>query len=151
MARLREEEMSVPAEKTGAGDRRETLRGIELRTAAAEIELSFRPRPIHSTISDGVQDIMRVVIDSTRNGNELQIGDRTASFAFTHDATHRLRIFLDGSVAECLLDDQAALTARTYHAPKANLRFQIPPADLPAVESLRVWPLRPISADRLTI
>jgi glycosyl hydrolase family 32 len=121
-----------------------------LKAAAAEIELRFRPGPMHLAISDGVQDIVRVVIDPTQNGKELQIEDRAVSFAFTHDAAYRLHIFLDGSVVECFLNGRLVLTVRTYRAPKASLHFQIPPEELPALESLRVWSLRPISADRLT-
>jgi beta-fructofuranosidase len=92
MAKLREKEMSV-LPKTGGKDRLETLRGLELKAAAAEIELRFRPGLMHLAISDGVQDIVRVVIDPTQNSKELQIEDHAASFAFTHDAAYRLHIF----------------------------------------------------------
>jgi hypothetical protein len=45
---------------------------------------------------------------------------------------------------------RVAVTARVYQAPKGKLRPVVPAAKLEALNSLIIWPLRAISADRLT-
>lgn len=150
IAQLRGTEMSLPAQSLSEKARLDALSTLELRSATAEIELLFQPKPVSLEISDGTQEILAVAFDPTRSGRELAIGSMDVSFPLAGATPHRLHVFLDGSVVECFLDGQLGWTSRTYHAAKANLHIQIPPADLSAVESLHVWPLRPISPDRLT-
>jgi beta-fructofuranosidase len=62
-----------------------------------------------------------------------------------------VHIFIDGSVAEVVLDESEAYTKRFYYpgtvAPRVGLRF----AGVPQViESLSMWQIEPISPDRLT-
>jgi beta-fructofuranosidase len=150
IADLRETEMALPAQGAGEEARAEALQRIALKSATAEIEMEFQPKPLRLKISDGAQEVLAVAYDPARHGQESRLGDRGVSFPSGGPGQHRLRIFLDGSVAECFLDEQLAWTWRTYRAPKAALHFEIPEAQLGAVDSLRVWPLRPISPDRLT-
>ena len=150
IAQLREREVSLPQKNPGGTAEVDALSRIGLKSAAAEIELLFRPKPFHLRISDSTQEIFGVTFDPSRSGKELQIGDIALNCPVTGTAPHRMRVFLDGSVVECFLDEVFAWTSRTYRAPKANLHIQLPAVDLAAVESLRVWPLRPISPDRLT-
>jgi sucrose-6-phosphate hydrolase SacC (GH32 family) len=142
--------MFLPVPSAGEEARLAALSAMELKSATAEIEVRFRAKLVHLAISDGTEEILAVAFDPNRSGQELQIGDIAIHVTESGLARHHLRIFLDGSVAECFLDDQSACTYRTYRAPKAKLRIQIPQAELGAVESLQVWPLRPISPDRLT-
>jgi beta-fructofuranosidase len=150
LTQLRETEMYLPVPSAGDQARLAALSGMELKSATAEIELALQTKPVHLTISDGAQDILAIAFDPGHTGKELQVGDITIDCASVSATTHRLRVFLDGSVAECFLDDRLACTYRAYRAPKAKLHIQIPQNELASVESLKVWPLRPISSDRLT-
>lgn len=150
IAQLRGTEMSLPVRSVREGARLHALSTFELRGATAEIELIFQPKLVHLKISDGTQEILAIAFDPTRSRKELRIGEITVDCSLAGATPHQLRIFLDGSVVECFLDGQLACTARTYRAPNANLHIQIPRVDIASVESLRVWPLRPISPDRLT-
>jgi len=150
IARLRETEMSLPSQSAGETARLEALKKIEFKGATAEIELLIRDRAVRLSISDGAQEIFGVALDPGCSRGTLHIGPAIVKCSSTVATTHRLGLLLDGSVVECFLDDQVAWTSRTYRAPKSNLRIQIPQEDLGAVQALRIWPLRPISPDRLT-
>ena len=150
MAGLRGTEMALPGREAGDKARTESLRKMEWKNAAAEIEMEFQAKPVRLSISDGAQEILIMTFDTARRDKEFSVGDYAASFPAANAGRHRLRIFLDGSAAECFLDEQLALTSRVYRAPTGNLHIEIPQAELSGVESLRVWPLRPISPDRLT-
>lgn len=150
LEQLRDSEMYLPLPAAGDEARLAALSGMELKNATAEFELTIQSKPVHLTISDGSQDILAVGFDPNHTGQEWQIGDIAIASPSAQAPSHRLRIFLDASVAECFVDDQLACTYRTYRAPKAKVHIQIPKAELTSVNSLQVWPLRPISPDRLT-
>jgi beta-fructofuranosidase len=60
------------------------------------------------------------------------------------------RFHVDGSVIESLVNRQVAWTKRFYYAgPAQTLRIQWK-GKISPVSSLSVWPLSPISDDRLT-
>jgi hypothetical protein len=63
---------------------------------------------------------------------------------------HRIHLYVDASVVECIANDLVAVTARVYQAPKGKLRPVVAAGKLEGVNSLVIWPLRGISADRLT-
>lgn len=147
---LRKAEMPFPASSAGDVARLAALKKIELNGAAAEIELGFQRKPLRLKISDGPQEIFGVTFDPGLTGQELQIGDNFIGIPATAGPQHRLRVFLDASVVECFVDGHAAWTTRSYRVPKSKLRLEIPEAELSAVNSLKVWPLLPISPDRLT-
>jgi beta-fructofuranosidase len=150
ISQLQERRMSLPAGPGRKEARFDGLRKIQLKSAAAEIDMRFRSKPIHLSITDGEQEIFSVAFDPKQAGRELQIGNSAASVPAAGEAVHQLSIFLDGSVVECFLDEHLAWTTRGYRAPKANLRVEIPEPELPALESLDAWPMWPISPDRLT-
>jgi len=150
IGQLRETEMSLPSQSAGETARLDALKKIEFKSATAEIELLIRNQAVHLSISDDTQEIFGTAFDPNCDGGTLHIGPAIVKCSPSAATTHRLRLFLDGSVVECFLDDQVAWTSRTYRAAKSNLRIQIPREDLGAVQSLRIWPLRPISRDRLT-
>lgn len=60
-------------------------------------------------------------------------------------------LYIDGSVVELIVNRSAAYTKRFYYAgneaPAVRLRVKAPAGTL---RDLRVWPVKPISADRLT-
>ena len=78
------------------------------------------------------------------------MGTQFASLPTTDVREHEIHVHLDASVVECIANDLVAVTARVYQAPKGKLRPVVPAANLGALNSLIIWPLRAISADRLT-
>jgi beta-fructofuranosidase len=128
VAQLRETQVSLSAQAAEPKTKQKVPGRIELRAATAEIELLFRPKPLHLTIADGAREIFALSFDAKRSGKELQIGDFAINSPVSHNQPHRLHIFLDASVVECFLDDRLACTARSYLTAKANLQLQIPEA-----------------------
>jgi hypothetical protein len=58
---------------------------------------------------------------------------------------HEFHVFIDGSLAELICDNQHAITTRIYRKPDGPLGVS---ANYHAVKKL--WDVRPISHDRLT-
>lgn len=150
IAELRKSGMSLSGRETGEAVRWDGLRKMELAEASAELELQFQAKTFHLKLTDGAQDVFSLGFDVRQSGHELQIGEASVNLPSQAPEPHQVRVFLDASVVECFVDEQLAWTTRTYRAPRGKLHVEIPAAELDAVESLRVWPLRPISPDRLT-
>lgn len=102
------------------------------------------------TLRNAASPILSLAFDPGRSGAELRVGAKSAAVAATSGGEHKLRIFLDASVAECIVDDRRALTERCYAVPKGPLRLNILAQGLDAITSSRVWESKPISKDRLT-
>jgi hypothetical protein len=78
------------------------------------------------------------------------VGTQFASLPAGDVTEHKIHLYLDASVVECIANDLVAVTARVYKAPEGKLRPAVPAAKLEALNSLIIRPLRAISADRLT-
>jgi hypothetical protein len=102
------------------------------------------------TLRNAASPILSLAFDPGRSGAGLRVGAKSAAVAATSGGEHKLRIFLDASVAECIVDDCRALTERCYAVSNGPLRLNILEQGLDAITSLRVWELKPISKDRLT-
>jgi len=70
------------------------------------------------------------------------------SGALRTQALVSLRVFLDGSALEVFANQRAVITARIYTIPKGPLRVEV--SDPAVLRSLDLWPMKPISEDRLT-
>lgn len=149
---LRDGEMSVPGAEAGGADKQEALEKMRLQNVSLEIELRWKTNPVHLKLTDGTQEIFAFGFDSGESQGELQIdgGSNRVGVEHSGDGRHAARIFLDGSVAECFVDGAVAWTTRMYKVPRGKLRMEIPNEVLGSVETVKVWPLRRISADRLT-
>jgi len=101
-------------------------------------------------LSDGHKTVVSLTYDPTKGGQELQVGTQFARLPATDVTELEIHLYLDASVVECIVNDLVAVTARVYQAPKGKLRPVVPAANLEALNSLIIWPLRAISADRLT-
>jgi beta-fructofuranosidase len=150
LAELRSKEFALPGRPQGDEARRNAFGKLELRETACEIELHIHREKLDLTLRDGANPILSLAFDPGRSGAELRVGAKSAAVAATSGGEHQLRIFLDASVAECVVDDSRALTERCYAVPKGPLRLNIGEQGLDAITSLRVWELKPISKDRLT-
>ncbi len=149
-AELRGKLLSLTTGNSSSDELEKALARMELSSATAELELHAKTKPFQLNLTDGTNDIVRISYDPTRTGRELQMGKEFASLPPTNGSDLRLHLFLDGSVVECMIDDRAAWTTRTYQVPVGPLHFKSPEARGDSITSLNVWPIRPISADRLT-
>jgi len=150
ISQLRGEKFALPGPETSAFVRREALHKIELKNASAEFQLRFSSKSFHLDLTDGKAPLLSLSYDPARTGQELQVGAHSAKLPHSTSGEHEIRLFLDASVIECFADDRAAVTTRIYSANNGNIRLSVPDSDLDAIISLSVWPMRPISPDRLT-
>jgi len=150
LAKLRSKEFALPGRPQGDEARRNAFGKLELRETACEIELQIHREKLDLRLSDGASAILSLAFDPGRPGAELRVGEKSAGVAVASGGEHKLRIFLDASVVECIVDGSRALTERCYAVPKGTLRLNILEQGLDAITTLRVWELNPISKDRLT-
>jgi beta-fructofuranosidase len=150
IAQLRGEKFSLPGPETSARIRREALSKIELKSASAEFYLRFKSKSFHLDLADGKAPLLSISFDPARAGQELQMSGHFLNLPHRASAEHGIRLFLDGSVIECIADNRVALTTRLYSTNKGSLHLAVPDSELDAINSLFVWPIRAISPDRLT-
>jgi beta-fructofuranosidase len=147
---LRAEKLTLPGPETSAPPHREALRKITLKNASSEFLFRFRSKLFHLDLTDGKASLLAVSYDPARTGQELQMGTHSANLPRAASGEHEIHLFLDGSVVECIADNRAALTTRIYTTNQGSLHLAISDSELDAISSLSVWPIRPISPDRLT-
>ena len=147
---LHGKEFVLPDRNEEKEARRVALRTFELREAACDMALQIRREKLDLIFSDGTNPILRLSFDPRRSGAELALGSKSAAVAALSGEEHRLRILLDASLAECVVDDRAAVTERCYTVPRAPLRLVLREGDLDVITALHVWEMKPISKDRLT-
>lgn len=150
LSALRSQEFTLPGRGQGNEARRNAVQRFALRELACEIELKIRREKLDLRLSDGEKPIVSLSFDPGRTGAELQLGVKSVTVQAIKSSEHEIRMFLDASVAECIVDDSAALTERFYALPKGPLRLGIAEQGLAAITTLRIWGLKPISKDRLT-
>ncbi len=142
--------MSLIGSNSGSDEKHAALVRVELSNASAEIELRAKSKPFELKLTDGRTEIVRISYDPVRIARELQLGKDFASLPPTNGTDLKLDLFVDGSVVECLINGRAAWTTRSYQLPSGPLHFEASQAGIDSITSLNVWPIRPISADRLT-
>jgi beta-fructofuranosidase len=90
-----------------------------------------------------------VSMDVEGKAAKLTLNDTTIELPPTQNPDHKLRLFLDGSVAELIYNNQHVITSRIYRKPDGPLRIS-PESSFPQIYELDMWQLRAISSDRLT-
>jgi hypothetical protein len=150
LAVLRSKEFVLPGPDQEKEARRGALRKFTLSQASCEIALQIRREKLDLVLSDGTNPILPVSFDPGRAGGELRLGTKSAGVTEGSGDEHELRILLDASLAECIVDDHVAVTERRYTRPEAPLRLIVREEDLDAITALHVWEMKPISNDRLT-
>ena len=132
------------------GERRGSLPSVTLENVRAELTwkdsapaLAFLQEDIGSpqwSATLGLLDSGTAILNV--NGFRIEIPS-TANYL------HDFHLFLDASVAELIVDRRHAITTRIYRKPYGPLHLKLGDRRI-ALTSLNVWPLQPISSDRLT-
>ncbi len=152
LSKLRESEDSfgpftAPSDR---GAEIEKFSRFHLAGACAEFEINILRRRLEFSFVSGDRRWLDVSFDPGKPGGEFSIGGKTVSVPATTENSHRIRLFLDASVVECIVDDTIAVTTRNYSLPNSNLRIVIDKASSGNLSSVKIWKLKPISSDRLT-
>jgi beta-fructofuranosidase len=135
-----------------AAVRSKALDGMRFRNLAAEIRVELEPgttrRFNFQLRTERGEVFAQVWYQPGETEQQLKINDTFASFIAPPELAVRLRLLVDGSVLELFGNDSAAITERVYKVPNGPLR--IVPSDFTDLRSLDLWPINPISKDRLT-
>lgn len=150
LSELRAEEISFTQNTQTVAQLGDALQKFTLLGASVECEIEFHAEKFEASFVAGNDPWLTVSFDPSRIGQELRIGSQTVSVPAAGNANHRIHLYLDASVTECIVDETIALTTRIYTAPKGILRVVVLEPDLHALSSLRIWRVKPISKDRLT-
>jgi beta-fructofuranosidase len=133
------------------GDRRE-LAGMQMENGCGEIACSLRLGQEAITITVGRRDggaWLACRYDPSRP-SEMEIEGQRVPLG-TAKGTAELRFFIDGSVIECFANQSGALTRRFYYsgsrAPAIGVQVT---GKMASLAGLTMWPMSPVSRDRLT-
>ncbi len=133
---------------TGDQDRQKSLSAIRVRDLACEIEarLAANRSFLLRLRSEKSEPYAEIAYDPRNKGAELRVNGTSAVLGTYGPIS--FRIFVDGSVLEVFANECAVVTTRVYTMPSRPLVLEV--SDITALESLDVWQIRPISADRLS-
>lgn len=137
---------------------REQLTGMALTHCCGEILCSIASRSSSFTLSlrgrlpqGQMQEPLVTLTYNSEKPGEIRVDDRTLPVNGLDKNELELQVYVDGSVAELIVDRAAAYTKRFYYdgpqAPAVSVQFDGSPA---ALRSLSMWQIEPISPDRLT-
>jgi beta-fructofuranosidase len=146
---LRSTPWSLPPVTGHSGPRREARVNFQLSEPAAEILLRFSDKSFQLLINAGTNLLFDLSYDPQTAPHQLKIAMQFIPIPANSSGQHQLHLFLDASVLECILDHSIAFTTRLYSTPNSNLGLAFSGAE-DALSSLAIWPLLPISSDRLT-
>jgi len=151
LSELRLEGIALTAKTQTKTQRDTALQKFTLPNASAECQLDFQRKKFDVSFASANDPWFTISFDPSRTGQELQLGAQMVSVPAKENANHHIHLFLDASVAECIVDGTIALTTRIYTAPKDILHIAVRDTDSgEALSSLQVWNVKPISRDRLT-
>lgn len=132
------------------------LKQMTVENVCGEILCVATPgqEPFHLTLTgrlDGQSELewMTLTYDPARAG-EVRIGKTSVPVTLNADGKLEIRMYVDGSVAEVILNQQAAFTQRFYYAGEMAPRTGVRVGSTRQLAALSMWQLRPISPDRLT-
>jgi len=122
---------------------------VRIEDLAAEIVAQIRPKADEFTLrfSSDTGDYVSISCANQLGSRVLRVNKVTAPLTGRAGDPVKLRMFLDGSVLEVFANDTVALTARIYQLASGPLRLKL--EGNVELLSLNVWPMKPISDNRL--
>jgi beta-fructofuranosidase len=162
--KLRKHEQKVHLEpvKGGAPESKEMLSDLRLKDACGELLCTVRPTepfsidlltPVDPKDANAVASQVSYISIrySQANPKELVVDQQRLQIGLTAGEPLELRFFIDGSVIELFVNNQATCTKRFYYpgptAPAIAVSVTGKASD---ISRLSLWQLSPISKDRLT-
>jgi beta-fructofuranosidase len=128
-------------------DEVQQLRGGNAKGTCFELQATLTGTDPKLTVMDDAtqQAWLEISVRGSGTARELVAGDKSVPLPGMGDVG--LRMFVDASVVDIFANGYTCLTVRVYR-PVAGTAGIVP--DPSMMKDLKVWPMRPISANRLT-
>jgi beta-fructofuranosidase len=131
---------------------KQSLADMRIENLAAELNAEVLPRDgTGATLtlrSNEGKAVVTVRCAFHRGSGELQVNGATVHLSAPVNQPVQFRLFLDGSVLEVFVNRTTVMTVRVYDLPAGPLRIDF--TEISAMLSLDLWPIQPISKNRLT-
>ena len=141
----------APARVRGAeADAKEKLDAMRIHDLAAELYVECAPdRPFTVDLkSETGAPFAEIAYHPAANGGELRVNNTHATVSTPKDEALHLQAFVDASVLEIFVNRTTTITERIYTAVPEALCISMSSAS--SLRSFALWPIKPISRDRLT-
>jgi beta-fructofuranosidase len=119
--------------------------GVKIENLAGEILLRVEAPRAAIDLSDHAGPWFSARLETQGDSAKLTVNGKSIELPNGGKTEHEFHVFIDGSLAELICDNQHAITTRIYRKPDGPLGVS---ANYHAVKKL--WDVRPISHDRLT-
>ena len=126
----------------------EALQHVAIEDLRGELAWKTPSASFALTLEDQTGPWWSVALTQKDPAASLEVNSATFEFPSMPGNANDFHLFLDGSVAELIVNGRHAITTRIYRQPKGPLRIK--PAKDFNPDSFQAWRLRPISRDRLT-
>ena len=126
----------------------EGLSSLRIRDLAAELQVEFAPKDEFTLElrSERDEPFVQIAYRPRESGKELRINQTAVPLSVKEPVS--LRVLVDGSVVELFVNRTVVITERVYVVPTSPLRISV--REPSALTGLALWPMKPISGDRLT-
>jgi len=143
---LREKGYSL-APKNGSRDS-EILEPIAMDDLRAELRWKSTNKNLALTLEDRSGPWWSASFVTASSSTTVTVNGSTFEMPAAPADGHEFHLFLDGSLAELIVNRRHAITSRIYHQPNGPLRVKI--GGDSKIMPFEAWSLRPISSDRLS-
>jgi beta-fructofuranosidase len=126
----------------------EVLDAIRIEGLRAELTWKSSAATMKLSLGDNHGPWWEISLALAESRGTFTVNGTTVEMPPAKDKEHAFHLFLDGSVAELIVDRRHALTTRIYRQPKGPLQIRL--NGEATLASFEGWQLRAISADRLT-
>jgi beta-fructofuranosidase len=126
----------------------EALQTMSIENLAAELAWKTASPTFTLALEDETGSWWSAALTQKDSVAHLEVNGATFEFPSTPDNAVDFHLFLDGSVAELIVNRRHAITTRIYRQPNGPLRTKA--GKELNLSSFQAWQLRPISPDRLT-
>ncbi len=126
----------------------EALQHVAIEDLCGELAWKTPSASFALTLEDQMGPWWSVALTQKDPAASLEVNGATFEFPSMPGNANDFHFFLDGSVAELIVNGRHAITTRIYRQPNGPLRIK-PGKDFNPT-SFQAWQLRPISRDRLT-
>jgi beta-fructofuranosidase len=150
MQALRVESFVISPSEVQAPSGLRALQTIKIENLAGEFTWEMKPSSLFTLEdSSGLWWSVRLELNGVHT-LKLSVNGTTAEVPIGSRQNFGFHLVVDASVAELICNAQHAFTTRIYRRPDGPLRISLSDSELPQLDGLKAWQLRPISSDRLT-
>jgi beta-fructofuranosidase len=125
--------------------------GMAIENRAGEVVLSFKPAeaPCALELRAGGAPLFAIQYEGSKAAPMVSIGEKKLPLHPDQHGVSNIHLWMDGSVIEVFLDSREVMTARNFTPSTGDIEVAWTGA-APALESISISAVTPISPDRLT-